>query len=212
MAEVRCLCADLVCKADIKIHSDFMSDCRKMEHTVGRTSKCHIYCQRIQDGFPCHDVSRTDISAVHLHNLHTCMLCKTDTLGIYCRDSSVSTKSHTKNLCQTVHGVCGIHTGTGSTCRTCFVLKFCQFILCDLTCRIRANSFKHAGEAGLMSVNMTCQHRTSAYEYSRNIQSCCCHQKSRYVFVTVRNHNKGIKLMSHCHRLCGICNQISSYQ
>ena len=74
-----------------------------------------------------HDISRTDVSAVHFHNLHTCMFCKTDTFGIYRRNGSVSTKSHTENLSQAVHGVCSVHTGTGSTCRTCFVLKFCQF-------------------------------------------------------------------------------------
>ena len=212
VAEVRCLCTDLVCETDIKVHSHFMSDRRKMKHTVGRTSKCHIYRQGIQDCFLCHDVSRTDVSAVHFHNLHTCMFCKTDTFGIYCRNGSVSTKSHTKNLSQTVHGVCSVHTGTGSTCRTCFVLEFCQFVFCDLACCIRSNSFEHTGKACLVSVDMTCHHRTAAYEYSRNVDPGCCHQKSRYVFVTVRNHNKGIKLMSHCHCLCRVCNQISCYQ
>ena len=127
MTEIRGFFTDLICKADIKIHSHFMRNCRKMKHTVGRASKCHIYSQCIQDCFFCHNISRTDVSAVHFHNLHTCMFCKTDTFGIYRRNGSVSTKSHTENLSQAVHGVCSVHTGTGSTCRTCFVLKFCQF-------------------------------------------------------------------------------------
>ena len=212
VAEVRCLCTDLICKAYIKIHTDFMSDCRKMKHTVGRTSKCHIYCQCVQNGFFCHDVARTDISAIHFHNLHTRMFCKTNTLGIYSRNGSISTKSHTKNLCQTVHRVCSIHTGTGSTCRTCFVLKFCKFVFCNLACRIRSDSFKHTGKTCLVSMNVACHHRSTTYEYSRNIQSGSRHQKSGYVFVTVWNHNQGIKLMSHCHCLCRVCNQISCYQ
>ena len=80
MAQIRSLFADLICKADIKIHSNFMSDCRQMKHTVGRTAKCHIYGQRIKNCFFCHDISWTDVSAVHFHNLHTCMFCKADTL------------------------------------------------------------------------------------------------------------------------------------
>ena len=183
-----------------------------MKHTVGRTSKCHIYCQCVQNGFFCHDVARTDISAIHFHNLHTRMFCKTNTLGIYSRNGSISTKSHTKNLCQTVHRVCSIHTGTGSTCRTCFVLKFCKFVFCDLTCCIRSDSFEHTGKACLMSVYMARHHRTAAYENGGNVQSGSSHQKSRYIFVTVRDHNKGIKLMSHCHCLCRISDQISCYQ
>ena len=212
MAEVRSLCTDLVCKADIKVHSDLMSDSRKMKHTVGRTSKCHIYRQGIQDCFLCHDVSRTDVSAVHFHNLHTCMFCKTDTFGIYSRDGSVSFQAHTKNFCQAVHGVCCVHTGTGATGRTCFHFTFCQAVLIKFTCCISTNCFKHAGKTCLMSVQMSGKHRTAAYEYSRNIQSGCCHQKSGYVLVTVRDHNQGIKLMCHCHGFRGICDQVSGYQ
>lgn len=49
----------------------------------------------------------------------------------------------------------------------------------------------------------------AGYEYSRNIDSCCCHQKSRNVFITVWNHDKCIELMCECHTLGGICDQIS---
>ena len=51
MAEVRSLCTDLVCKADIKVHSDLMSDSRKVKHTVCGASECHVYCQGIEDCF-----------------------------------------------------------------------------------------------------------------------------------------------------------------
>ena len=63
-----------------------------------------------------------------------------------------------------------------------------------------------------MSFYMTGKHRTAAYEYSRNVDPCRCHQKARYVFVTVGNHDQSIELMSQCHGLCGICDQVTCYK
>ena len=47
VAEVRSLLTDLICKADVKVHSDLMCDSRKMKHTVCGASKCHIYGKSI---------------------------------------------------------------------------------------------------------------------------------------------------------------------
>ena len=140
------------------------------------------------------------------------MFCKTDTFGIYSRNSSVSFQAHTKNLCQTVHGVCCVHTGTGSACRTCFHFTFCQAVLIKLACCVSTYCLEHTGKTCLVSVQMSGKHWTAAYEYSRNIQSGCCHQKSGYVLVTVWNHYQCIKLMCHCHSFCGICDQVSGNQ
>ena len=90
MAEIRCLCAHFICKGNVKVPSDFMGNCRQMQHTVGRTSKCHINRQGIHDRVFCHDVPRTDILSVHLHYLHTCVFCQFDPLGINSRDGSIS--------------------------------------------------------------------------------------------------------------------------
>ena len=63
-----------------------------------------------------------------------------------------------------------------------------------------------------MSVDTACHHRAAAYKDRRHIDSCRCHQKSRHVFVTVRNHNKGVELMGQSHCFCGICNKISCHK
>ena len=47
VAEVRSLLTDLICKADVKVHSDLMCNSRKMKHTVCGASKCHIYGKSI---------------------------------------------------------------------------------------------------------------------------------------------------------------------
>ena len=110
VAQIWCLLTDSICKINLKIHSDLMSDCRKMKHTVRRTSQCHIYCQCIQNCIFCHDISRTDILSHQFHHLHTCMLCKLNPCGIYCRNRTISFQSHTKCLSQAVHAVGCIHT------------------------------------------------------------------------------------------------------
>ena len=112
VAEIRSLLADSICEINLKVHTDLMCDCRKMQHTVGRASQCHIYCQRIQDCILCHNISWANILLPHFHNFHTCMFCKTDSLRIYCRNRTISAKSHSKYLCQTVHAVSCVHTGT----------------------------------------------------------------------------------------------------
>ena len=140
------------------------------------------------------------------------MFCKADSLRIYGRDCSVTAESHSKHFCQTIHAVRCIHSGTGSTCRTYFIFKFTQIFICHCSCCIGSNRLKHAGQTSLLSFYMTCKHRTATYKYCRHINSCRCHQKSRYILIAVRHHNQCIKLMCHCHCFRRICDQISCYK
>ena len=140
------------------------------------------------------------------------MFCKTDTLGIYSRNGSVSTKSHTKYFCQAVHAVCSVHTGAGATGRTYFFFEFTYIVCGQFACRVFSDCLKHTGKAAFASLHMTCQHRAAAYKYGRHIDTCGCHQKPRYILVTVRYHDQGIELMCQCHCLGRICDQISCYQ
>ncbi len=61
MTEIRRLLTDSVCKVNLKIHADLVSDGRKMKHTVGGTAQGHIYRKGIQHRLFRHDVSWTDI-------------------------------------------------------------------------------------------------------------------------------------------------------
>ena len=185
-----------------------MGNRRKMKHTVCRTSKSHIYGQRIHKCFFCHNVSRTNIFLKHFHNLHPRMFCKTKPLGIDSRNGSISLKTHAQNFRQTVHGVGCIHTGTGTAGRT----KLIDLIFCHCTGRIGTYSFKHTGKTSFFTADTASQHRTAANKYRRNIQTSRRHQKSRNIFITVRHHNKGIKLMSCSHTFGRICNQIPCYE
>ena len=212
MAQIWCLCTNFICKRNLEIHSDFMCDCRKMKHAVGRTSQCHVNSQSINDGIFCHDISRTDVFLQKFHNFHTSLFCQTNSLRINSRNRSVAAKSHTKYLCQTVHAVRCIHTGAGTTGRAYLTLKLIQSFIRNLACCVSTDCLKHARKTSLLSAYMAGKHRAAADKYSRHIDSCCCHQKSRYIFVTVWHHNKSIKLMCHCHCLCRICDQISCYE
>ena len=206
MTQVRSLLTDRVCKADIKIKANLMGNGRKMQHRVGGAAQCHIHSQCIHDGFLCDDVAGTDILIVHIHNCHTGMLCKLDALRIHSRDRTVSSKSHAQRLCQTVHGVGGVHTGAGTAGRADLVLKLRHIILCHCACRIGTNSLEHGRQTSLLSLYVSGQHRASGYKNSRQIQSGCSHQKTRNILVTVWNHNQCVKLMCNRHTLGRICN------
>ena len=161
MAKVRCFLTDLICKGDVKVKANLMSDCRKVKHTVCGTAKRHIHRQGIQDRILCHDIARSDVFSEYLHNRITGMLCKLQSLRVYSRNGAVSAKSHTKCLCQTVHGIRCIHTGAGSAGRTYIVLKLAHILFCHLACCISADSLEHRRKASLLSSYMTCQHRTA---------------------------------------------------
>ena len=146
-----------------------------MKHTVCRTSKCHINSQRIDKCLLCHDISWADILFNHLHNFHTSVLCKLNSLRINSWNCSVALKTHTKCLCQTVHGVCSIHTRAGTACWTCLALILIYIFFSHLACCVSTNCLKHGRKTCSLSLYMTCKHRTTADKYSRDIDSGCCH-------------------------------------
>ena len=186
-----------------------MCDCRKMKHTVCRTSKSHIDCKSVQNRIFRHNISRSDIVSHKLHNLHSRMFCKLKSRRIYRGNRSVSTKSHSQCFCQTIHAIGCIHSGTRTARRTCFIFKFINFFIVHFACRIRSDRFKHAWQTCLLPFYMSCKHRSSAHKDRRYIDTRSSHKKSRHIFITVRNHNKTVKLMCHCKRLCWICDKIS---
>ena len=59
---------------------------------------------------------------------------------------------------------------------------------------------------------MSCKHWSATDKDCRDVHTGCCHQKTRHVLVTVRNHNQSVKLMCHCQGFCRICDQISCYK
>ena len=98
MAQVRCLCGQFVCDIQVQIHTGFICDGRQMQHGVGGAAQCHIHGQSIHKCLLRHDIARTDVLFNQFHDFHTRMLCQADTLGIYCRDSSVALKAHTQSF------------------------------------------------------------------------------------------------------------------
>ncbi|GFI29358.1 hypothetical protein IMSAGC013_00744 [Lachnospiraceae bacterium] len=212
MTEVRRLFTDFVGKSNIEIKSYFMGNGRKVKHAVGGASQGHIHCQRIQNGFFCHNVSGTDILSIHFHHSHAGMFCQTETVRINGRNGSVSLQSHAQGFCQAVHGIGGIHAGAGTAGGTCLLLKFTYVLFCHSSCRIRAHCLKHGRKTGLFPFHTACQHGPAGYEHRRHIDSCRRHQKPRHILITIRHHHQSVKLMSQRHTFRGIRNQITGNQ
>ena len=212
MAEVRGLGTHLIGDLHIQIHICLMGDGRQMQHAVGGAAKGHIYGQGVQERFFCHDVPGTDVLPPQLHDLHTCVLCKLDTLGVDGRDGSISRKAHTQRLGQAVHAVRRVHTGAGTAGGTNLCLEFFHIVLGHGSGCVGAYRLEHAGKAALLAVYMACQHGAAADKDGGHVDAGCRHQKSRNVLVTVRYHNQGVKLMGHGHTLGGVGNQVTGYQ
>ena len=92
------------------------------------------------------------------------------------------------------------------------MFSYVQAVLIKIACRICPHRLKHTGEAGLMSVNVSCHHGPAADKHGGHIDPGCRHQKSRHIFVTGRHHDQSIKLMRQRHSFRRICDQISGDQ
>ena len=166
------------------------------------------------NGFLRHDIARADIFAVQLHNLHTRMLCQLDALRIDCRDRAVSLEvpfpaPRSDSSCCLPCTYRNRNRRSGRPCSRIPTTSSSR----HLACCIGTYRLKHRREAALSALYMPCQHRSAADTKIVGIFSLCrCHQKSRDIFITVRDHDQRIKLMCNRHTLRGIRDQITGHQ
>ena len=205
VADVRGACTDLVDHVQIDLDAAFVGNCRQVQHAVGGTAQCHISGQCVFKSVCGHDVAGTDILPVHIHNCHTSLFCQLDTFRIYCRNGAVASEPHAQHFSQAVHRVCGVHAGAGTAGGAGVVLEFFHVLQREFAGSIGTDCLEHAGQTGLFALDVAGQHGAAADKYSGDIHSCCSHQQTRHVLVTVRNHNQRIKVVCQRHAFCGIC-------
>ncbi len=212
MAQVRRLRADLVGNVHIDLHSRLVGDGRQMKHAVGAAPQGHVHGQGIAECRFRHNVPGTDIFLKHIHNRHAGMLGQADPLGVHRRYGAVAFQAHAQHFCQAVHAVGCVHAGAGTAGGTHLALKLSYFFLCHGARRVGAYSLEHAGQTSLFSLHTAGQHGTAADEHRGDIETGRSHQKSRHVFVTVGDHDQGVKLMGDGHALRGVGYQIPGHQ
>ena len=123
--QVRSLLGNLVEEIQRKIDATVMSDCRKMESSVGRTADSHINSNCVFECVQGHDVARKNLFFPHFHNSFTCCFTKTSTLTIILsRNGAIARKSHTKNFCHDVHGVRGEQACARTATRHAYMFDF----------------------------------------------------------------------------------------
>ena len=146
VAEVRSLCAYLICDIEIYFNSALVSDSGEVEHTVGGAAQSHINGKSIVKCLFGHDIKWSDVLSVKLHYLHTCVLCKAQSFGINSGDSTVALEAHAQNFGKAVHGVCSVHTRAASAGGTSLVLKLFKLFLVYSACGVCAYSLEHTGK------------------------------------------------------------------
>ena len=209
VAEIRRFFADFVCHVKIKFHAALIGDGRQVQHAVGGAAQSHVGGQGIFNSALRHNVTGTDVFPDQLHHLHSGVLRKLDSCGIYRRNGTVAAKTHAENLSQAVHGVCRIHARAGAAGGAGIFLADTKLLLVYFARLICAHRLKHARKACFLSIHPACKHRAAADENGRNINSRRRHQKSGNVLVAVGHHNKSVKAVSQRHGLGGIGNHVA---
>ena len=212
MAQVGGSGADLIGDIRVQLHARLVGDSRKMKHAVGGAAQGHIHGQGVDKRLFCHNVAGTDVLAVHLHHLHSGVLRKLDPLGVHRRDGAVAPKAHAQHLGQTVHAVGRVHAGAGTAGGTGFLLELPHVLLAHGARRVGAHCLEHAGKAGLVALHMARQHGAAADEHGGHVDSGRSHQKAGHVLVAVGHHHQGVELVSQCHTLGGIRDQVPGHQ
>ena len=187
LCQIRSLFTDRVKHVEIQLDARFVSDGRQMKHGVCGAGHRHVHRDGVFKGFFCENIAGTDIFSQHFHNLDAGSLCQTDSLAAVAEGCSIVRKTHAENLGQTVHTVCCVHTGAGTAGRARIALEIIDVFLCHGSGSVGADCLEHARKTSLLAFYVTGKHRAAADKYGRNIDSCCCHQKTRYVFITVRD-------------------------
>ena len=80
VADVRSFFTDCISHIKVKLNATFVSDSWKMKHRVCTTTKSHIHCESVLECVKCHNVTRLNILAEKLHNLHTSVFSKLNSL------------------------------------------------------------------------------------------------------------------------------------
>ena len=208
VAEVRCLLGNLIDLAELEGNACLMRHSQEVQCRIGGAAQSHICGQRILNGLFCDNVLRPDILLQHLHNLHARLLCQTDSLGVNGRNGAVAGKGHAQNLTEAVHGVCGKHAGAGTAGRTGGAFDIIQLCIGD-----------HVGLPGTYRLEYRVQitlvdgkHGTAGNENAGQVQTAGCQQHARYDLVAVGDEHQRIQLMTGCHTLDGVCNQLTGAQ
>ena len=212
MAQIGGLFADLVDHIQIEFHAALVGDGGKVKHTVGGTAQRHIRGDGVLDRRRRHDIAGSDVLFHKLHDLHTRVLSQLDSRRIDCGNGAVAAKTHTENLGQAVHGICGVHTRAGAAGGASLVFKFAKLILANGARLVGAHRLEHSGKASLLAVNSARKHGAAADEHGGYIQSCRRHKKPGHVFITVGDHDKAVKAVRHDHSLGGVGDQIARDQ
>ena len=180
-----------------------------MQHRVRRAAECHIDGQRVHERVLGHDVARTDVLPVELHDLIARVLCEAQALRVDGRNRAVAAETHAEHLGQAVQRVCRVHAGAAAAGRADLLLELGYIVRRHLAGRIGADRLKHAGERALLALHAARKHRPAAHKDGRDIDARRRHEEARHILVAVRDADHCVKLVCPRKTLGRVRNQVS---
>ena len=104
-------------------------------------------------------------------------------------NGAIAGQAHAENLGEAVHGVGGEKTGAGAAAGASAMLDFAQLAGINLAGFKATSCFKNSGNADILAMQTTGQHRAAADYNGRNVQTSSCHQHAGNNFIAVGNQN-----------------------
>ena len=213
MAEVGSAGVEVVDVVQVDLNAALVGDGREMEHGVGGAAQGHIHDLCIVEGGLGHNVTGPNVLFQQLHHLHTCLLGQPDAGGVGGGNGAVAPETHADGFRQAVHGVCGIHTGTGAAGGAAVHDILLHALFVQRPGMVSAYCLEHIAQAGAPSVvQVTGQHGAAGDKNGRDVDTGGGHQEAGDILVAVGDHDQRVKLVGNGHALGGVGNQVTGDQ
>ena len=196
---------------NIKINACRMGQCSQMKYRIGRAADCHIESNGIFNSFFRNNLTRQDILFKKFHDFHARPFSQCQTLAS-CGQIIRTRQAHAQGFGHIIHRIACTKQITCAASRKGYLFTAGQFFPGDDTADDIALISHQICIIDFFAINASGCHRTTADQNSRYVQPYCSQEHPRSNFITVRNHDHCIVLMSVHHAFNRISNEFTAGQ
>ena len=212
VAEVGRGLADLVELLQRQRQPKLIGDSRKVQRCVCGARNGHVHTNGVFKGLLGQDVPGADVIFDQIDNRHARALGKPQAFAVIAGDRAVAGKRHAKGLGQTVHGVCGKHTGAGAAARAAVLCQLLLLLLGHLAGMNLADGLDAGGIVRDIAAVKTGGHGSSGNDDGGNVHTGRRHDCAGHGFVAGDHQHQTINAVRHGHGLNGISDQLAAGQ
>ena len=199
-----------------EVHLGLLSHGKQVQNGVSAGTHCYVQSHGIHESLTSGNATRQNaliailvVCEGILHYLTGSILEELYAIGMGSQNGTVAGQRKTDTLGEVVHRVGGKHTATASASGACTIFHLSQFLVANgLVSTLHHGSY----QVEVLTLVLTCLHRTTAHEHRRNVQSHGSHQHAGGNLVAIGNTNHCICLVGITHVLHAVCYNIAAGQ